>query len=295
MNYKEFTQRVKQHLLSRPGYASPPASIQENSRDLIIMFQEQQIPLKLEIESYYGIYQYGVPFEEVLKAIETAAEKKRNHIAEDQKMVRDYKQAKELLTVELVNAEEKKEILKKIPHKMIGDMALDCRMNFKNGYTLHVGNKRMQEWGITEEQLFSDALQNASHIEPPILVEKADNGLIRYVYTNQSSNNGVSLIVYPDFLDELARKLNDNLIIIIPSATGIGIIEEKRATSLRVGDWNAIHEVMTKTAEGSASIITKHTFHYDKKEKILETMEAYENRMSQKLVNYVMKMMGPTM
>ena len=49
---------------------------------------------------------YGVPFEEVLKAIETAAEKIRNHIAEDQKMVRDYKQAKELLTVELVNAEE---------------------------------------------------------------------------------------------------------------------------------------------------------------------------------------------
>lgn len=85
------------------------------------------------------------------------------------------------------------------------------------------------------------------------MVEKADNGLIRYVYTNQSSNNGVSLIVYPDFLDELARKLNDNLIIIIPSATGIGIIGEKRATSLRVGDWNAIHEVMTKTAEGSAS------------------------------------------
>ena len=73
MNYKEFTQRVKQHLLSRPGYASPPASIQENSRDLIIMLQEQQIPLKLEIESYYEIYQYGVSFEEVLKAIETAA------------------------------------------------------------------------------------------------------------------------------------------------------------------------------------------------------------------------------
>ena len=150
MNYKEFTQRVKQHLLSRPEYASLPASIQENSRDLIILFQEQRIPLKLEIESYYEIYQHGVSFEEVLKAIETAAEKIRNHIAEDQKMVRDYKQAKELLTVELVNAEEKKEIRKKIPHKMIGDMALVCRMNFKNGYTLHVGNQRMQELVITD-------------------------------------------------------------------------------------------------------------------------------------------------
>lgn len=246
--------------------------------------------LKLEIESYYEIYQ-----QEVLKAIETATEKVRNHMAEDQKIVREYKQAKKLLTVELLNAEKNKTILSKIPHKMVGDMALVCRMNFKSGYTLHVSNKRMQEWGIAQEQLFSDALWNASQIEPPILVEKADNVLIRYVYTNQSSNNGASLIVYPDLLDELARELNDNLIIIIPSDTGIGIIEEKRVSSLRVGDWNALHEVMSKAAEDSMSIVTKHMYHYDKKEKILETVEAYENRISQKLVNLAMKMAGPTM
>ncbi len=295
MNYREFCERVKQHLLSMPGYASSPDSIQRNSQEPIIMLQEQQIPLKLEIESYYEIYQYGISFEEVLKAIETATEKIRNHVAEDQKIVRDYRQAKKLMTVELLNAEKNKAILSKIPHKVVGDMALVCRMNFKSGYTLHVSNKRMQDWGITQKQLFSDALRNACHIEPPVLVEESDSGLTRYVYTNQSNNNGAGIIAYPDFLDDIARKLNDNLIINIPDAAKIWISEEKRVSSLRAGDWKAVHEAMSKSARGSVSIVTRHTYRYDKQEKILETMEAYENRMSQKRVNLAMKMVGLTM
>lgn len=295
MDYQEFTQRVKQHLLSKPGYAPPAASMKKNDKDVIIILQEAQIPLKVAMKPYYEMCQQGALFEDVLKAIEADTERIRIHIKADQNTLKDYEQAKRFLTVHILNAEKNKKSLQKVPHKMIGDMALVCRLNFKSGYTMRVSSEQMKTWGITEEQLFSDALQRTACIEPPILLEKADNALIRYVYTNKSCNNGASLIAYPGFLDGIARKLNDNLILIIPSDAGLGIIEEKRVSGLRTGDWNALHAAMALGAEESASIITKHTYRYDKEQKILETMEAYENRMSQKLVDMAMKMMGPTM
>ena len=64
--------------------------------------------------------------------------------------------------------ERNAEMLEKIPHKEIEDMAVVCRLVVGNDETTGLGtilinNDMLQNFGITEEQLFADAARELAH------------------------------------------------------------------------------------------------------------------------------------
>lgn len=84
--------------------------------------------------------------------------------------ISDYEKAKNSLYIDLVSYETNKDMLKNIPFKQISDMAIYCRLLMRqdaNGImSIVVNNMMLKTFGVSNEQLFSDALCNSTKIRP---------------------------------------------------------------------------------------------------------------------------------
>ena len=71
--------------------------------------------------------------------------------------ITDYETVKNNLLMQVVPVEANKEMLKGIPHKTVGDIAVVYRIDLQDATTL-VTNQLLEEYGITAGQLHADAV-----------------------------------------------------------------------------------------------------------------------------------------
>lgn len=149
------------------------------------------------------------------------------------------KNFKENVSFKLINYEQNKELLADRPHRRYLDLAVVYGITVLAGgdYTgdAVVTNSLMESLGVTEEELFCMAKENARSLNPPyvkamyeMLSSLAnDNGYEMppeipidtemYVITNKNGRNGATSMLYEDLLHDLAEKLQDDLYI-LPSS-----------------------------------------------------------------------------
>ena len=82
--------------------------------------------------------------------------------------VNDYDQMKQTLSMEVVSAERNADMLEKVPHKNIEDMAVVYRFvldaSDEGRASILVTNQLLDSYGITADQLHEDAMTIASRI-----------------------------------------------------------------------------------------------------------------------------------
>ena len=153
---------------------------------------------------------------------------------------KDYEQAKGYITFRLVNYEWNRNLLEKIPHEKICDLAVIfyiLNASVAGEMMITVSNTMLKDWGISMEELKEQAFRNCITLLPPCFISldelifgvgKRDmevfpdrlpeqNGVPFYCLSNKNRTNGAAAILYPGILEKVADLLKSDLVI-LPSS-----------------------------------------------------------------------------
>ena len=251
MNFEEFKQQLmedlKEALSRRVGTEiaveeNEVHKLQQESYDGIVIRKENEsIGVNVDATRLYSDLEQGRAYEDVLHyAVDIAQKGFEDAPKVDISQIMNYEVMKHSLITQLIPVAGNEDMLANIPHKQIEDLALVYRFSVgrdEHGQsTILVKNDMLDRYGITAEQLHEDAMMSAPQIEAPSMktlfettaeimgedffelmgeVEPAMPGI--YVCTNESKHHGASVLMYPNFMDEVADKLGGDFYI-IPSS-----------------------------------------------------------------------------
>ena len=294
--------------------------VQEALPDAKVTIQQVN---KLQGESYTGIavqpegasaaVTFNVsPAFERYQADESQEAAILNKIAADAKMaanaipvfalseITDYETVKNNLVMQVVPVEPNKEMLKNIPHKTVEDIAVVYRVELPgradgSASTL-VTNKLLEEYGVTLEQLHTDAVaaQLANH--PPVLKNMSEmmaemsGGMFdmpespMWVATVEGGVNGASVTQLPDFLQEAADRLGGDFFVLPSSVHEVLFIRDDG--SFEREQLESMVQGVNATEVSEADFLSDSVYHYDSDDHIFEKAVTFESRVAEPLELY---------
>lgn len=155
----------------------------------------------------------------------------------------DYESVKEYLSVTLINGRDNRQMLSRMPHRQMEDLALILELKFpmEEGVgSIKVSREMTEHWSVDTDALFSQAQANAMETEPPSLQRIEDTMLVLslgrdeaenllenpapeevpsqlYVLSNLSKNKGAAVLSYPGVLEKADQLLPEGFYI-VPSS-----------------------------------------------------------------------------
>ncbi len=308
MDYKEFIEQVKRDLPERLAGDLKGASVadshveklQNASYDGIDIRPENgSMGISMSMEGYFAAVENGTPYQEVIGQIaEEAEESYRDRPVVRPEDYRDYEKMKPSLMVQLVGQEGNESMLEKIPHQDMVDMAvvywLDFSMTEDGRATALITNGLLESYGISQEQLHRDAMEQAARKQPfeikgmnELLAElmggDAPMNIGRetmYVATNSSRMFGASVIAYPDFMEAAAEKMGGDFYV-LPSSVHETILVPDDGREIAAG-LRAMVQDVNEVDVAPKERLSNEAYHYDSKDKVFERADRFEERRAEK-------------
>lgn len=240
------------------------------------------------INHMYEQYMDGDSFEEVMEFSARKLTDAFQNIPDQYKNF-EISYAEEKVVMMLVNTEQNKEMLKKVPHREFNDLSIVYRyvadMEKGDMGTVLVDEGLAKSFGMSEQQLYEAAAINTKKLFPPVVKtveeviremfikdgmpeELADMMLMRrppdfnmYMITNDRMFNGAVSMLYEEKLHELAETLGDDLYI-LPSS-----IHEVLAVSAELNDPETLAQMVTEINMDQVDLeerLSNQVYYYDK-------------------------------
>nr|MCR5776353.1 DUF5688 family protein [Lachnospiraceae bacterium] len=182
MDFKEFKESFIDQAgkaLKEAGYGAVEFTTQATEKvneayeSLVVKPLNGRIGVNFNIEQAYRDVENGVATvkDVVTKGID-AIKRGLDHTPNEMiiKEIGDYESARNRLTMEVVAKAGNEDMLSKVPHKDMEDMAVIYRLDMSDavgeGASIVVTNSMLDCYGITAEQLHNDALESAPQIRP---------------------------------------------------------------------------------------------------------------------------------
>ena len=204
----------------------------------------------LYLEPFYNSYVSGTPMETVIKEIADIFNRKCPIDMKEIEQLREFSSVKDRIIFRLVNKAENEEMLSGMPHRDIADLTLTYLIAFdivnECDAVVKITNQMMEQYGVTEEQLYELAMENTPKrmkiiMEPVEAViadlcgvksDKRESDVQMYVATNQQRIGGAAVVLYEDF-DSLSRKAVGDYYI-LPSSTEEVIIVPRECMNPKI-------------------------------------------------------------
>lgn len=306
---EEFAEDIKQKLYER-GYGEVKVNFNEVEKAnqkyeaMSVAPEGSNVGVNFNLEQAFAAYESSGDYVGVFaSSANVIAEGLDNAPSVDVAALTDYETMKDKLSIEVISAEANEDLLSKIPHEQIEDLAVVYRFvlesNEDGRASILVSNDLIERMGVTSEQLKADALENAPEIRPAVIqgmneVMKEMMGQevfemmgipeqteeMMYVATVPDKNSGAGVLAYQDFMDQAAEKIGGDFYILPSSIHEILLVPDdgqKSADELRamVMDVNA-------TQVRPEEKLTDNVYHYDSNEHIFELAEKFEARQQEK-------------
>ena len=289
MNYQEFLTYIKDNISNRltDGRTVRIEPIQKNNGmvydGLIIVDPFINISPTIYLNHYYQHYLSGASASDICDAIFSSYEKNLPTKDFDISLFRDFSKAKSHIVMKLVNFERNHELLQTVPHIPYLDLAIIfvcCIMEFKHDFaTILIQNQHLDFWGINTETLYDIAKTNTPVIQPYLFEHMTDTlpelskqnhphfpKLPLYILTNQQKINGATSILYEGLLEELADKLESDLII-LPSSIHEVIVLPANEDTRNTTDYNYMINEVNTTQLSVDEILSDHAYYYSREKK----------------------------
>lgn len=314
MDYEKFKEQliedVKQNLEER-GSGNINLSFQRiektnESYDAITATPEGgNIGANVNIGVFFEAYEDGVPYENVVdRAAETIQQGVSQAPTIDVAMLSDYEQMKDKLIMEVVSAERNAELLEKIPHQEIEDMAVVYRFvlesNEEGRASILVTNQLLDKYEVTPEQLHADAMENSPEIKPAVIqgmtevmvemmgpdaaamfgMDELPKDEMMYVASVPDKIQGAGVLAYQDFMDQAAERVGGDFFVLPSSIHEILLVKDDGNTS-----YEELKEMVVSvnaTQLRPEEKLTDSVYHYDSKDHVFELAEKFEARMQEK-------------
>ncbi|WP_405373206.1 DUF5688 family protein [Pseudobutyrivibrio sp.] len=315
VNYEEFKENFKEDVtreLAKKGIEDVEINIQPNEKlnqsydALTVRPDGSTLGVSLNFtkiaEEYENRGNYDSLVDAVAKRIENGLD---NAPSVDSKALTDYEQMKDRLTIELVGSEKNASLLEKIPHKDMEDMAIVYRFVMGSDdsgvQTILVTNNMLEAMNITPEQLHNDAMANAPEVRPAeiktmrdtlaeMLGPDADMMLQFipadgpesqiYVATVEDKVHGAGVIAYPNFLEDVADKLDGDFYVLPSSIHEVIIVPDRGEMDASVL-MDMVKQV-NSTEVLPEDVLSDSVYHFDSQEKVFELAEKFEARAAER-------------
>lgn len=305
----EFVEALKEKLSERGNDVDVKVSTVEKMNQsyeaITITPEGSNIGMNMNLEVFAEAYESGVPFDEI---VEQVTNKVEAHLADmptfDVQSLTDYEQMKDKLAMEVVATDRNADLLAKVPHQEMEDMAVVYRFVMESDESgrasILVSNDLLDKMGVTPEQLHADALENAPELRPAVIkgmsevmmdmmgedahemfgIDEFPQDEMMYVATVPDKISGAGVIAYQEFMDQAAEKLGGDFYILPSSIHEVLLVKDDGAVNFN--DLKSMVEDVNATQVAPEEKLTDSVYHYDSKEHIFELAEKFEARQQEK-------------
>ena len=128
------------------------------------------------------------------------------------------------LFFKMFSIENNFELLEKIPYRIVADglaisYGMECGPSSDGIFTYTITNSLMEEFNLTEEELYQKAIENMPKLYPHLIEDLSfilEDGVI--TLTNNEFMFGASSILYPGVAEEISERFGNSNFFIIPSS-----------------------------------------------------------------------------
>lgn len=306
MEYEKFKEQFVEDLKERLEAGGEKFSVDlnavqkmnQNYEAVTVKPEDAIIGVNLNMTEIYERYDRGMSYDSLVSEVAEKADRAL-HDRPDFNLdaLQDYDQMKEKLSMEVVSAERNADLLEKVPHKNMEDMAVVYRFvldtDSEGRGSILVTNQLMDNYGITAEQLHADALQYAPVMRPAVIQTMAETLLEMmgpeakdmipvlpddplFVATVPDKIQGAGVLAYQDFMEQAAERVGGDFFILPSSIHEILLVRDDGTF-----DINHLEDMVKQVNETEVApedLLTDSVYHYDSKEKIFELAEKYEER-----------------
>ena len=313
MDYETFKQEFAEDIkekLSQKGYGEVETSFHniektnQNYEAISVVPAGGNIGVNYNIENAFASYEHSGDYEGVLASATGAIASGLDQVpVVNVNALMNYEIMKEKLSVEVISAEANEELLAKVPHDRIEDLAVVYRFimesNEDGRASILVNNDLIERMGVTHEQLRADALENSPGIRPAVIqgmneVMKEmmgpeayemfgipdDTEEMMFIATVPDKNSGAGVLAYQNFMDQAAEKIGGDFYVIPSSIHEILLVPDNGEVQAE-GLKEMVQEV-NATEVSPEEKLSDNVYHYDSKEHIFELAEKFEARQQEK-------------
>ena len=311
MNFEEFQKKVVQECKDYlpEEYRDAEIRIEKINKlggtynGLIIRRENENAAPAIDLNALFDEYQNGEDLHHILSKTMSVVENTECKI--DCTFVNDYKKVKNRLFIRVSNAEQNREMLNDIPHKVVGDLAITYHIFVQNTAegiaSATITNNLAKVYGVTTDQLHKDSLESGTKLFPEN-IEKLSNIIFpmqahdensdsNYVITNRDAVYGASTAFYPNVMNRLADNIGSDLFVIPSSIHEMICVPDDGNT-----DYKKLERILRDINSFMVSEnerLSDNLYHYDQANGIFETCESFEKRIDKEFEEESFQMLSP--
>ena len=301
MSFEEFRENILQEIRARADGA-----FQVKKHDVIrnnnvkqagiavVVKEETDIGPCVYLDEFYREYESdGMKFDEIVDEVYRLILKYDEDMPDvDLSGFRNWETVQKDVYAKLINAEQNKELLEKIPHRDFMDLAVVYYAVARDHAREDIGtvliyNGHMEIWGQEEENLYQTAMMNmradgeadfmtietvVKHILPGIAFPKKDGNASHdtdmYILTNQRRRFGAAEILDKKTLRMVADKVGDGFIV-LPSSVHETIVLPPKEEAEYEGLAHMVRSVNDTLVEAEERL-SDHVYVYSRDEEMLK-------------------------
>ena len=264
MNYEGFLTQVQKSvgdIIGEGGKVSISHIIKNNGMELdglIIMMKDSNVSPTIYLNSFYDERCTGRPFDEIIDNIIEVYNENKDKVTICADFFMNFDNIKDKVVYKIINYDQNKKLLQKVPHKKILDLAVVFYCLIEQGElgnaTALIYNTHMQTWNVDIDAIYEIAIENTPKLlksnikkmadiikelflqehnfnedESLDIFNKIDGDDISadmFVLTNISRINGAACMLYEDVLSDFANSIDSDLYILPSSIHEVIIVPQ---------------------------------------------------------------------
>ena len=283
MNYEKFKEMVINFITKELKMKTEPVIFPKNNGvklDGVAVFVQENMGANIYLEGYYDEFKSGIfTFEEICEKIKKnifdTADEAKEFEKKNLKFC-DFKSIKDKIVFCVINAARNEELLKSVAHTRFLDLAIIYRIQVKADnrgiQSMLIQNNFLNVWGVTTEELFKWAKLNTPLLRECKIQKLSDMTGIPLPYnvmmlTNKFSIDGAATMLYPELLQAIADKAEDDLVIIPSSVHEILIYPNSQVEKEMI---NEMIVSVNEEAVDEKDVLSDHTYFYHRLLKQIE-------------------------
>ena len=199
----------------------------------------------------------------------------------------DWEKVKDKVTVRVIGVSRNTELLKDVPCRLFGDIALIYQVSVKAPddtlMTVRITNNLMEQYGISEPQLYDTAMENSQRLQKvtcrPMgevigdLLGPMDDPIIDeapaklYVLSNESLQFGAAALFYPGVIEKIGKSIPEGFYILPSSIHEVLILPKNQGEKAMLE--NMVQEI-NETQVAPDEVLSDFVSEYDARTRTME-------------------------
>lgn len=251
-------------------------------RAITIVNPDSNISPTIYLNDFKKQYEETHDIDEICNKIAELNEK-HEAVEFDVDSVVNFSKVKTRICAKLISRERNRNLLKNVPYREFLDLAVVYFVSLEEMEfaSILIHDNLLERWGVTEEELYSCAMQNMPKLFPENILPMSEVlkdmlsveampeeafAVIEdtiYVATNQSKIFGAAVLLYPRFLEHEAEALGRNFYIIPSSVHEVLIIPAEKIEQDADELLEMVKEVNT-TQVSDEEVLSDNVYYYDR-------------------------------